>query len=455
MNNNGLGTEGVKYISRALEEAHRRALKTGEGPMLESLSLGRNRIGNEGVKHLSNAIKLYSNKLSTFCLPQNSISGVGVEELMESLSHCNTLKHLDLQDNTFSIKGSLAFAKAVPKWDSLSFMNVSDCLFTPEGGIEVIKALTNGNRFLKHIYIGYNDIDREGALLIPKMLENKLLLLNLDLNGNTFSASGPHIDNIRHILSQHDRADCLGNLDDMDDDENSAYDEEYSSDDSNSDVLRYEPEEDAIPTLKIDKAPLIDEIPLVYVNNSRPAENVQKNLRSDSYIPLATSAYSNTPQKFPERDFVVYTSVPDRSTGTFKFQNIQSPGKPEGLEGLGKPGSPGKPENLEKPSSPGKSGGREPREQSPASPLDFPHLRADKPRELHIDSPDTLKSNTSPSKDCIKDNHNPNPDVDTTISLNSTHPSNKMQQPPPLNKSSDPPDNRDDTQFIYKIEDLK
>lgn len=226
MNNNGLGPEGVKHISQALISAHRKAAVMNRKPKLVSVELGRNRIGDDGAAHLSEAIRLYSDQISKFELPQNGISGPGFEHLFDSLSRCRGLLHLNLQDNTFNIQGSMAFAKAAPQWELLSFLNISDCLLTPEGGIQIIKALIGGNRFLKHIDIGYGDIDRRGAMLIPKMLENKLLLLYLGINGNTFSPEGPHMDRIRSVLSTHDRCDSLGALDEMD----------YESDHTDEDI---------------------------------------------------------------------------------------------------------------------------------------------------------------------------------------------------------------------------
>lgn len=123
---------------------------------------------------------------------------------------------MDLQDNTFTLLGSEALAKALPLWLELKELNLGDCLLGAKGGfvhliigISVIKALTSGNLKLQRIALFFNEISEKGALLVPEMLANKISLTSIELNGNVFDAECEAVDKIRQVLDRLGKESAL------------------------------------------------------------------------------------------------------------------------------------------------------------------------------------------------------------------------------------------------------
>jgi Ran GTPase-activating protein 1 len=139
----------------------------------------------------------------------------------------------------------LAISKALPSWPNLKNINLGDCLLSAQGGIftlilgvHVIKAMTNSNEKLERIGLFFNEINQKGAALVPLMLANKINLLSIELNGNTFDAESDLVKNIRSALIRLGKPDALvffglfqDELDEMEEPEEEEEEEEVESGD--------------------------------------------------------------------------------------------------------------------------------------------------------------------------------------------------------------------------------
>lgn len=77
-------------------------------------------------------------------MPQNFIRHPGISALASALVHNPGLKVLNLNDNTFTWRGSEAVASALVNWQQLEIVNFGDCLIRTKGAEYLAKALANG-----------------------------------------------------------------------------------------------------------------------------------------------------------------------------------------------------------------------------------------------------------------------------------------------------------------------
>lgn len=77
-------------------------------------------------------------------MPQNFIRHPGISALANSLVHNPELRILNLNDNTFTWRGSEAVASALPNWQQLEVINFGDCLIRTKGAEFLAKALAAG-----------------------------------------------------------------------------------------------------------------------------------------------------------------------------------------------------------------------------------------------------------------------------------------------------------------------
>ncbi|KAI8590193.1 hypothetical protein BDZ88DRAFT_415848 [Geranomyces variabilis] len=230
--NNGLGIEGARLVSEALVKAADKNREEGRASSLKVVYIGRNRMESPGIMHLCKAFEAHADTLREVRMPQNSIRPEGIAALMEALSRCEQLEHLDVQDNTFTEKGSAALAKVVGGWKNLKALHIGDCLLGAEGSKLVLAALTNGNTALEKLHLAFNEIDPEGAALIPELLLNKKSINLLELNGNAFDPEGDAVRDVKRVLLENGGEGALDELDEMEWDE----DEEEEDEDEDEEM---------------------------------------------------------------------------------------------------------------------------------------------------------------------------------------------------------------------------
>ncbi|KAI5809633.1 hypothetical protein DFH27DRAFT_153745 [Peziza echinospora] len=212
--NNGLGPYCGTSIAKALTKLAELKKTDKDLPALETVICGRNRLENGSMEAWSEAFRAHG-KVKTVKMVQNGIRPEGIEQLIRhGLSTCTDLETLDLQDNTFTLKGSQALAKAVVGWTKLTELGVGDCLLGSKGAHLVFNALAEGkNKGLKILRLQFNDIEPPSARALKDSLKQLPVLEKLELNGNKFSEDDPVVEDIKEIFDERG----VGELDDLDD----------------------------------------------------------------------------------------------------------------------------------------------------------------------------------------------------------------------------------------------
>ncbi|KAI6087894.1 RNI-like protein [Hypoxylon rubiginosum] len=245
LNNNGLGPHAGILIADALSELHKKkeeARKAGQDvPYLETVICGRNRLENGSMLAWAKAFSLH-NKIKEVKMVQNGIRQEGIEQLLTAgLNHATELKVLDLQDNTFTIKGARALAKVVPLWADIQELGIGDSLLGAKGGIIFADALSKGqNKKLETLRLQYNDITSAGVKGLAAAAKDGLpALKRIELNGNKFSEDDESIVAIQELLDERKEehggdiidedtwgVDSLSDLEELDSDEEEEEEEE-------------------------------------------------------------------------------------------------------------------------------------------------------------------------------------------------------------------------------------
>ncbi|KAF3909036.1 hypothetical protein ABW21_db0200896 [Orbilia brochopaga] len=222
LNNNGLGPFCGTAIANALSDLAKK--KTSAHPQLETVVCGRNRLENGSMEAWATAFAAHPG-IKTIRMVQNGIRQEGIEHLLtKGLINCKQLELLDLQDNTFTIKGARALAAVVDKWADIRELGVGDCLLSSRGAVVLAEKLSEGkNKNLKVLRLQYNEIDVKGIAALKGAVKTLDKLELLELNGNKFSEDDAEVEAIRQIFE--DRG--LGELDELSDlEEDSDEDEE-------------------------------------------------------------------------------------------------------------------------------------------------------------------------------------------------------------------------------------
>ncbi|KAI8084690.1 uncharacterized protein BX664DRAFT_267003 [Halteromyces radiatus] len=256
LNNNGLGIGGGTMIAKALQASADKARAENRPSSLHTIICGRNRLEDGSSKALAQAFASHGT-LQVVRMPQNGIRPTGIKTIVQGLSKCSDLYHLDLQDNTFTSKGSQALASALTHWPKLKVLNVGDCLLGKSGGVALAEALELGNNVeLTHLHLQYNEISAAAVTVLAGAIKTHLKeLIHLELNGNRFDADEDEAKAIIDALAYWDHEDALDELDDMeelDSDEEEEEEEEEEEDEEDALVEKAEEEEDKEPVSKED-----------------------------------------------------------------------------------------------------------------------------------------------------------------------------------------------------------
>lgn len=78
-------------------------------------------------------------------MPQNFIRHPGIAALAEAFVQNKGLTILNLNDNTFTWRGSHDMALVLPKLQRLKIINFGDCLIRTKGAEFLAKALSDGH----------------------------------------------------------------------------------------------------------------------------------------------------------------------------------------------------------------------------------------------------------------------------------------------------------------------
>ena len=190
--------------------------------------------------------------LETIRFPQNGIRPDGIVDILRNgIVYDTQLQILDLQDNTFTLKGALVLAEILPKLQKLKDLGVGDCLLSSRGGRAVAESLKKGdNTDLEWVRLQYNEIELLGArkfytaarLGLPK-------LKMIEFNGNKFAEDDDVVEDFRMLFVQRG----FGEMDELDDMEEVSEDEEENEEQDEGlgedavaaqDIIRKETEEE-------------------------------------------------------------------------------------------------------------------------------------------------------------------------------------------------------------------
>ncbi|KAK1780552.1 hypothetical protein QBC45DRAFT_104147 [Copromyces sp. CBS 386.78] len=214
LNNNGLGPHAGILIADALSELHAKkeeARKQGQDvPYLETVICGRNRLENGSMTAWAKTFRLH-NKVKQIKMVQNGIRQEGISHLLsEGLNHASELQILDLQDNTFTLKGAKALAKVTPGWTDLIELGIGDSLLSAKGGVLLSEALLKGkNNKLEILRLQYNEITAPGVKGLAQAAKEALpALKKIELNGNKFTEDDEAIIALQELLEE--RKEQLG-----------------------------------------------------------------------------------------------------------------------------------------------------------------------------------------------------------------------------------------------------
>lgn len=208
LNNNGLGPHAGILIADALSQLHAKkeaARKEGqEVPNLETVICGRNRLENGSMTAWAKAFSLHD-EVKEVKMIQNGIRQEGIAHLLsEGLGYASGLRVLDLQDNTFTIRGARALAKVVPNWTEIQELGIGDSLLGAKGGILLSEALGQGkNKKLEILRLQYNDITALGVKGFATAAKGALpALKRIELNGNKFAEDDESIIALQELLEE-------------------------------------------------------------------------------------------------------------------------------------------------------------------------------------------------------------------------------------------------------------
>jgi Ran GTPase-activating protein 1 len=187
-------------------------------------------------------------------MTQNGIRQEGITKLLDhGLRHASELEVLDLQDNTFTLKGSRMLASAVVGWPALREFGVGDCLLGARGGLKVLEALGTGkNQKIQVLRLGFNEITAPGIKALLNATQHSLpALRKVELNGNAFDEDDQSIVALRELLEA--RKEALGKDDDDDDWGLDELDELEEPDEDEEEEEESEEEEETESKLVVEK----------------------------------------------------------------------------------------------------------------------------------------------------------------------------------------------------------
>ncbi|RVD82670.1 uncharacterized protein DFL_007088 [Arthrobotrys flagrans] len=221
LNNNGLGPLCGTAIANALTALASK--KTSAHPKLETVVCGRNRLESGSMEAWSRAFAAHTG-VKVVRMVQNGIRPEGISQLLtEGLVHCTDLEILDLQDNTFTLKGAKALAAAVGAWTVIKELGVGEVLLGAKGtGLLADKLAKGKNKEMRVLRLQFNDINRKALKGLKGAVKVLDKLELLELNGNCFSEEDDLVNEIRDIFE--DRG--LGELDELDEMEEPSDEEE-------------------------------------------------------------------------------------------------------------------------------------------------------------------------------------------------------------------------------------
>ncbi|KAF7364959.1 hypothetical protein MVEN_00366700 [Mycena venus] len=232
LNNNGLGPAGGVVLANALLESAKLSKAEGKKSSLRTVICGRNRLEDGSAPAWAEAFAAHGT-LQEVRMPQNGIRMDGITALARGLSRCPDLRHIDLQDNTFTADGEVsgveAWTEALKWWPELTTLNLSDCVLSGDGEVpQIITALAAGsNPKLHTLQLQNNNLETETFLALAGGVSKMTSLMLLEVQWNEAEEDD---ENLRTLALHLKRRG--GKLVATDDDEEEEEEEEEKEEES-------------------------------------------------------------------------------------------------------------------------------------------------------------------------------------------------------------------------------
>ncbi|KAL0565098.1 Ran GAP Rna1 [Marasmius crinis-equi] len=190
LNNNGLGPAGGTVLANALLESAKLSAADGKKSNLRTFICGRNRLEDGSAPAWADAFAAHGG-LTEIRMPQNGIRMDGITALAKGLAKNANLRHIDLQDNTFTFEGELtgvqAWSDALASWPELHTLNLSDCVLSGDGEVpSLVETLAAGsNPKLHTLQLQNNNLEGETFARINESIQGPLKsVMSLELQWN-------------------------------------------------------------------------------------------------------------------------------------------------------------------------------------------------------------------------------------------------------------------------------
>lgn len=251
LNNNGLGPIAGSKIADALASLAAKKAEAGAKP-LRTVVCGRNRLENGSMASWAKAYSVHTG-VTHIRMVQNGIRPDGIATLFKNgLKNVKGVQVLELEDNTFTAKGSKALADIIAKWEDLQYLNLNDCYLSSRGFIMVAESMRAGkNSKLETMKLTYGNLNADGVKMIGDIAQFLPALKRVELNGNKFSEEDIGIDQLKEVLDQRrekagaDKDDETWGLDELDEldsdeeeDDGSENSEDEDEDEEHEEVLK-------------------------------------------------------------------------------------------------------------------------------------------------------------------------------------------------------------------------
>ncbi|KAF8635370.1 hypothetical protein AX15_000375 [Amanita polypyramis BW_CC] len=208
LNNNGIGPAGGAVLANALLESARLSKEEGKKSNLRIIVCGRNRLEDGSAPVWAEAFAAHGT-LEEIRMPQNGIRMDGVTALARGLAKCPNLRHVDLQDNTFTSDGKLtgvdAWTDSLRSWPELHTLNLSDCVLSAKGEVPtLVSAIATGSNPKIHtLQLQNNNLDTKTFELIEESISTSLAsLMRLELQWNEVDEDDEHLETIALALQR-------------------------------------------------------------------------------------------------------------------------------------------------------------------------------------------------------------------------------------------------------------
>eukprot|EP00979_Chaetoceros_neogracilis_P011504 scaffold2872_cov190-Chaetoceros_neogracile.AAC.1 len=143
---------------------------------LRCLHFYNNMSGNEGCESFALIMAKCSDKLEDIRMSGTRARAEGSAEIASSLSSLaeqkklEKLTRLDLGDNSFG-ECFEDLASAIRACPQLTYLNLSDCVLGDEGVEDICNALLDVDAPLEYLNLGGNDITKDGAKVVAKLIQ--------------------------------------------------------------------------------------------------------------------------------------------------------------------------------------------------------------------------------------------------------------------------------------------